>query len=160
MAQINNVMDIIDGEADPAARERRIRNLDGGSVYKVLKEELLSDQRNSGYIRIYYDYVPDETALTINEAIGHIKARRYEDALSLLEKVKDDERAWSAYGVALFYNGRTDEALSVLRKAAAAGDDTAARNLEDMQHVVEHNAHVGEKIYTRDIYGNEITNNL
>ncbi|MBR3031029.1 MAG: DUF3575 domain-containing protein [Bacteroidales bacterium] len=159
MAQINNVLDIIDNEADLAAREKRIRNLDGGSVYKVLKDELLSDQRNSGYIRIYYDYVPDETALTINEAIAHIKAHRYEDALRLLEKVKDDERAWSAYGVALFYNGRTNEALSVLRKAAAAGDETAARNLQDMEHVVEHNAHVGEKIYTRDIYGNEITNN-
>ena len=37
--------------------------------------------------------------------------------------------------------------------------ETAARNLSDMQHVVDHNAHVGEKIYTRDIYGNEITNN-
>lgn len=159
MAQINNVLDIIDNESDLAARERRIRNLDGGSVYKVLKDELLSDQRNSGYIRIYYDYVPDKTALQINDAIAHIKAGRYAEALRLLEEVKDDERAQSAYGVALFYNNQPEKALSVLRKAAEAGDATAIRNLQDMEHVVDHNAHVGERIYTRDIYGNEITNN-
>ena len=159
LTQLRNVMEIIDGEPDPARREQRIRALDRGSVYRILKRDLLSDQRNSGYIRIYYDYVPDKTALQINEAIAAIQDGNYAEALRLLEEVKDDDRAQSAYGVALFYNGRTDDALRVLRKAAAAGDETAARNLSDMQHVVDHNAHVGEKIYTRDIYGNEITNN-
>ena len=159
-AQIDRVLSIIDGEPDLARREQQIRNLDGGKVYAVLKRDLLSDQRNSGYIRIYYDYVPDQTALQINDAIAEIKAGRYAEALRLLEQVKDDERALSAYGVALFYNGRTDEALSALRRAAANGDETARKNLSDMEHVIEHNAHVGEKIYTRDIYGNEITNNL
>lgn len=159
LAQINQVLDIIDNEPDATRREQRLKSLEGGKVFEVLRRDFLSDQRNSGYIRIYYDYVPDKTALQINDAIAEIKAGRYAEALRLLEQVKDDERALSAYGVALFYNGRTNEALAALRKAAANGDETARKNLSDMEHVIEHNAHVGEKIYTRDIYGNEITNN-
>lgn len=50
---------IIDGEPDP---ERRIKTLDGGRAYAYLKENILKDQRNSGYLRIYYDYVPDSAA--------------------------------------------------------------------------------------------------
>ena len=45
-----------------------IRQLDGGRPYAYLRDNVLSDQRNSGYLRIYYDYVPDTAAKTINEA--------------------------------------------------------------------------------------------
>lgn len=146
LEQIEKVLSIIDSESDPTARERKIRSLEGGSVYAKLKDNLLSDQRNSGYIRIYYDYVPDENARQINAAIAAIREGRYSDALALIEPVKNDERAQSTLGVALWYNDRQAEAVEVLERAAAA-DENAERNLREMKRVIEHNSHIGEPIY-------------
>lgn len=132
--QLKRVLEILDTETDPARRERQLRSLDGGRIFARLKD-LLDDQRNSGYIRIYYDYVPDETARQINAAIAALRDGRAADALPLLEAVKDDPRALSAYGVALWENGRRAEAVAVLR-TAAPGDAAAAANLAEMERIL------------------------
>lgn len=147
VAQLQRVLDIIDTEADIAKRERRIRSLEGGSVYEKLRGPLLADQRNSGYIRIYYDYVPDNNARQINAAIAALRDGRADEALRLLEPVKDDPRAANTLGIALWETGRQEEAVAVLRASAASGDAAAARNLEEMERVIEHNSHVGDIIY-------------
>ena len=131
--QAAKVLNIIDSEPDPAKRELRIRNLESGNLWPLLESELLSNQRNSGYIRIYYDYVPDATARTINDGIAAINRSDYPLALELLESVKDDPRSTNALAVALWYNGREQEAVDILRKAAAQGDSAAARNLAGME---------------------------
>lgn len=131
--RLRAVIDIIDSESDLDRREAKLRALEGGAVYNALVKHVFQDQRNSGWLRIYYDYVPDENARIINDAIGKISAGRYSSALALLEKVRNDERSDNAYAIALFYSGREDEALAVLRKAAARGDQDAAKNLSGIE---------------------------
>lgn len=138
LAQAKKVLEIIDTESDPARREQKIRALEGGNLWPLLKSELLSDQRNSGYIRIYYDYVPDESARTINNAVAALNRGEYPLALELLEGVKGDERAVNALAVALWYNGRKDEAVSLLREAVAKGDAAAGRNLKGMERQLQY----------------------
>lgn len=137
-AQAGKVLEIIDTEADAARREQKLHNLDGGRLWPLLKDELLSDQRNSGYIRIYYDYVPDESARTINNGIAALSRGEYALALELLESVKDDGRGVNALAVALWYNSREEEAVALLRSAAAAGDSAAARNLAGMERQLQY----------------------
>ena len=137
-AQAGKVLEIIDNEPNPARREQKVRGLD---VWPLLKNELLSDQRNSGYIRIYYDYVPDLSARTINDGIAAINRGEYPLALQILEGVKDDPRSASALAVAMWYNGLKEEAVQLLRKAAAAGDEAAARNLAGMEKQIEYEIH-------------------
>ena len=55
-AALQKVIDIIDREQDLARREQQIRKLNGGRTFQYIKEQLLADQRNSGYLRIYFDY--------------------------------------------------------------------------------------------------------
>jgi hypothetical protein len=55
-AALQKVIDIIDNEPDLARREQQIRKLNGGHTFQYIKEQLLADQRNSGYLRIYFDY--------------------------------------------------------------------------------------------------------
>ena len=55
-AALQKVIDIIDREPDLARREQQIRKLNGGHTFQYIKEQLLADQRNSGYLRIYFDY--------------------------------------------------------------------------------------------------------
>ena len=135
-AELDRVLAVLDAEPDPARREQQLRSLDGGRIFARLRD-LLDDQRNSGYIRIYYDYVPDSTALQINTAIAALRAGRAADALRLLEAVKDDPRAQDALGVALWETGRRGEAVSVLRASAASGDAAASRNLQQMEKILK-----------------------
>lgn len=104
-------------------------------MYKALLKNVLHNLRNSGYLRIYYDYVPDKSAQEINDAIGLLESGDYETALRRLEAKRGDNRSDNAYAVALFYNGREEEALRILEAAAARGDDAAARNLAQLQRI-------------------------
>ena len=111
-SQLQKVLDILDGEPDPTRREQALKALEGGSVYAKLRDTVLADLRNSGYIRVYYDYVPDEQARTINRAIDAIEAGDVALARALAETVKEDPRS----GVLFDYFQKLD-AYEQARKA-------------------------------------------
>lgn len=56
-ADLRKVIDIIDTEPNLPRRELKIRKLRGGHTYQYIKEHHLDDQRNSGYLRVFYDKV-------------------------------------------------------------------------------------------------------
>ena len=133
---LNKVIEIIDQESDDLMRERRIKQLENGRTWAYIKEHILKDQRNSGYIRIYYDYVPDKAAATINEASELLTTDCgdcHREALRLLQTVRNDERAQNALGTALWLTGQKDEALECLRRAAANGNTDAQENLRRLK---------------------------
>ena len=138
--QLQWVIDVIDTEPDENRREALLKAKDGGALFARLKAHVLQDQRNSGYLRIYYDHVPDPVAQQINAAIDLMASGDYAGALKALETLRDDPRSGNAYAVALFYNGREAEALRMLREAAAAGDESAARNLAQLEEIARQRA--------------------
>ena len=132
---LQQVIKVIDQESDDVMRERRIKQLDNGRTWAYIKEHVLKDQRNSGYIRIYFDYVPDRAAATINEASELLTTDCgdcHREALRLLQTVRTDERAQNALATALWLTGQKDEALSVFRRAAAKGNADAIKNLKQL----------------------------
>ena len=138
--QLQWVINVIDTEPDVNRRESILKKKDGGALFAKLKANVLQDQRNSGYLRIYYDYVPDESAREINSAIDLMASGDYAGALKALEAKRDDARSDNAYAVALFYNGREAEAMEMLRKAAASGDESASRNLMQLEDIARQRA--------------------
>ena len=132
--KLQAAIDIIDSESDLNVRERKLRQLNRGRTWQYIKQNILKDQRNSGYIRIYYDYVPDEAAAIINEASQLLAAGRYQDALSKLNTVRHDERAQNALGVALWQTGQKEEALRCFRRAAEQGNADAKDNLRQIEN--------------------------
>ena len=135
-AELQQALDIIDNESDANVREQKLRRLNGGRTWQYIKDEILSDQRNSGYVRIYYDYVPDEAAKVINQASGLLTADCsdcHHEALRLLLTVRDDERAQNALGVAYWLCGQQQEALNCFRRAAANGNKEAEENLRKLK---------------------------
>ena len=131
----DELLEIIDHTPDANLRERKMKQLMGGKPYKYLKDNILQDQRNSGYLRIYYDYVPDNNAKIINKASELIRQEKYKEALPMLQKVRQDSRSWNALGVALFMVGHEEEAVHILRKAAATGNTEAQRNLRQYEAI-------------------------
>ena len=83
--QLQWVINVIDTEPDVNRRESILKKKDGGALFAKLKANVLQDQRNSGYLRIYYDYVPDESAREINSAIDLMASGDYAGALKALE---------------------------------------------------------------------------
>jgi len=137
---LKKVIDIIDQEGDAVQRERRIKQLNKGRTWAYIKQNILKDQRNSGYIRIYYDYVPDKAAATINEASELLTTDCgdcHREALRLLQTVRNDERAQNALGTALWLCGQRSEALSCFRRAAANGNADAAKNLRQLENMTK-----------------------
>ena len=130
--KLQAAIDVIDSESDLNVRERKLLQLDRGRTWQYFKQNILKDQRNSGYIRIYYDYVPDKAAATINEASQLLAAGRYQDALSKLNTVRHDERAQNALGVALWQTDQKEEALRCFRRAADNGNADAKENLRQL----------------------------
>ena len=136
-AELQQALDIIDSESDANVRERKLRRMNGGRTWKYIKDEILSDQRNSGYVRIYYDYVPDKAAATINEASELLTtdcSDCHHEALRLLLTVRNDERAQNALGLAYWLCGQKEEALDCFRRAAANGNADAIENLKQIEN--------------------------
>ena len=134
--ELQQAIDIIDSESDDNAREQKLRRINGGRTWKYIKENILIDQRNSGYIRIYYDYVPDKAAKVINEASELLTtdcSDCHHKALRLLQTVRGDERAQNALGVAYWLCGQEQEAIECFRRAAANGNADAEENLKRMK---------------------------
>ena len=135
-AQLRQALEVIDGESDANVKESKLRKLNNGKTWAYIKEHILADQRNSGYIRIYYDYVPDTNAKVINEASELLTTDCgdcHQEALRLLQGVRDDQRAQNALGVALWLTGSQAEAMDCFRRAAADGNADAAENLRQLE---------------------------
>ena len=139
-SSLRQALTIIDNEPDAVAREQKLRRMNGGKTWKYIKEHILKDQRNSGYIRIYFDYVPDKAAATINEASELLTTDCidcHREALRLLQTVRNDERAQNALATALWLTGQKDEALSIYRRAAANGNSDARENLRRLEIITK-----------------------
>jgi len=105
--QVRWLLDLIDNQPDPEEREKTLKA--NTSLYKVLKDNILQDQRNSGYVHIYYGTRPDPVAKELNQINRLIADHRYSDAVkeyesnpAYLARTRTDAEAANAYGVALF----------------------------------------------------------
>lgn len=131
----DEMLRIIDTEKDVNVRERKLKSLMGGKPYSYLRENVLSDQRNSGYLRIYYDYVPDTAAAVINRATELIEQQRYDEALRQLKTVSNDKRALNALGVAYYMTDDKQQGMECIRRAAQHGNQQAKENLKQWEAI-------------------------
>lgn len=143
--QVRKLLGIIYDEPDPDRREALIRA--DAPLYKAL-ESLLEDQRNSGYIRIYYHNAPDKVTERFNsDVMGLVKGKRYHDAVRLIKadpelekRVQSDPEAANAYGMALYFTALDNRdadaearAIAIVRQAAKDGSHAAQENLEGIE---------------------------
>ena len=131
--ELDEILNIIETESNLDRREQLIKRMRGGRTYQYLKRSLLADQRNSGYMRIYWDYVPDKQAEIINNASELLAHEQYDEALSLLRSVSYDKRSYNALAVALYMTDNKEEAIRYFRLAAENGNAQAKENLRQLK---------------------------
>ena len=150
--QLREALDIIDNETNPNRREQRLKR---HATWPFMRDNILADQRNSGYVRIYYDYVPDENAKAINEASELLNAGRYDEALARLEGVKDDPRAANTLGTTLFRLKRYEEAKKAWQYGADNGNEAAGKNLREYMYFLDRQRQRQDAIdFNRRLTGN------
>ena len=127
-------------------REQKLRSKP--ALYRKVVNTLLEDQRNAGYIRVYYSNKPDAATQKLNGPIySLISAKKYHKAVKEIQEDKDvmalvqkNPEAANAYGVALYFTAldKKDvaaerEAIGLLEKAAREGSEAAAQNLKGIE---------------------------
>lgn len=117
---------------DEVRREFLLRKFNGGKAFEYLKQQVFVDQRNSGYIQVYYDAVPDRGAETINKCVQLVREEKFDEVIALLENL-DDSRKYNTLGVAYFMTGRKTEAIKCFETAAAKGNKDAVKNIEELK---------------------------
>lgn len=132
IAEKEELLSILREVEDPVERERLLRKFNGGKAFDYLKQQVFVDQRNSGYIQVYYETAPDAGAEAINRAVELVDAGKYDEAIGILEEL-DDDRKFNTLATAYFMAGRKSEAIDCFRKAASAGDEDARKNLENIE---------------------------
>ena len=145
-AASEKLLGIVYNEPDADARERKIKA--DANLYKEVKDKYLRDQRNSGYIRIYYSNLPDAPTQKWNGAVMELlKGKNYTQAVRMVEndpalmaRVKADPEAANAYGIALYFTAldakdeaREKEAIGLVEKAARMGSEAARQNLKGIE---------------------------
>lgn len=141
--EVEWLLNLLYNEKDPDERERALRA--NTPLYKKVRSHLLGDQRNAGYIRVYYNNVPNPGTEKLNGPIYELlKAKKYHKAVNeikadaaVMDLVKQDPEAANAYGVALYFvaldnkdEAAEREAIGLLQKAAAQGSTAAVQNLK------------------------------
>ena len=138
------LLDLMDNEPNPVEREKKMKARK--PLYKALKESILKDQRNSGYVHIYFTTKPDTIARNLNRINNLIREHKYAEALSqyegrqeYLDRAGKDAEAANAYGISMFGAAveleqidtlKAAQALEILHKADKMGSSCASGNIE------------------------------
>ena len=140
------LLNLVYNEKNADVREQQLRSKP--ALYRKVVNTLLEDQRNAGYIRVYYNNKPDPATQKLNGPIySLISAKKYHKAVKEIQEDKDvmalvrrNPEAANAYGVALYFTAldKKDEAaereaVGLLQKAAREGSEAAAQNLKGME---------------------------
>lgn len=146
----NEVLDIIDNVPLLNGREKKLMELGGGEPYKYMLKNFFSDLRNAGYIQVYYDETgaidakaAEENARMdiLNRATDLINRKDYLSAISLLEQINTDPRAFNLIGVCYMMTDEYEKAEVMFKKAIQAGDNFASKNMSEIEKAR------GDKIY-------------
>jgi len=132
----DQVLDIIDN-APKEERQTRIESLAGGRPYRSMLDIMYPQLRDACYISVWFEEKEDVVAKDINEAVDAIGEGHYKLALELLMKHQDDPRAWNAIGSAMLLDENPEGACIWFEKAAANGDEDAARNLAGLKEIIK-----------------------
>ena len=144
--EVTWLLNLVYNEKNADVREQKLRSKP--ALYRKVVNTLLEDQRNAGYIRVYYSNKPDAATQKLNGPIySLISAKKYHKAVKEIQEDKDvmalvqkNPEAANAYGVALYFTAldKKDvaaerEAIGLLEKAAREGSEAAAQNLKGME---------------------------
>ena len=118
-------------------KKLKIRAIENGNVWKKMLKEIYPHLRSARYLAVFYESADDETTEIIEAANVRINEGSYEEAEKMVRLVENDPRAYNTVGVAIMMQGRFEEALPWLQKAAEIGSQAAKTNIHTLYMELE-----------------------
>lgn len=122
------------------AKKREIKKLDQGKVWEMMLKEIYPKLRCARYLAVYYDSTDDAEGKAIREANEKISAGEYAAAYEILQKVRENARAFNSIGVSLMMQGKFEEAMPWFEKAMKNGCRAAEKNIDAINAEYEYEA--------------------
>lgn len=140
MAYRQEVLDVIDHTPvwdvqKKTGRMGQLQSLHGGKAYRYLREHFFPQLRLAGYVRVYYESVPDTAAVVLNRAVFLARAGKYAEALEAAVSVSDP-RADNLIGVCYMMTGDTESARCCFERSAQSGSVAGADNLRQLEELL------------------------
>lgn len=140
MAYRQEVLDVIDHTPvwdmqKKTGRIGQLQSLHGGKAYHYLKEHFFPQLRLAGYVRVYYESVPDTTAVVLNRVVFLARAGKYAEALEAAVSISDP-RADNLIGVCYMMTGDTESARCCFERSAQSGSAAGADNLRQLEELL------------------------
>ena len=120
-------------EPNESMREKILKQYDNGELYKKLQSHYFPAHRIACCTGIYYQNVPDTTAIILNAIVDELMENPSPDYGRLLNELKPyrhDPRALNLQGIIEYRRHHRHAAERAFAKAARMGDEQALINLE------------------------------
>lgn len=130
MSDRQQVLNIIKHYSIRGGRELELMKLSRGNPYRYMMQHFFPQLRNAGYVQIYYDTKPDPEVAHMHKATALLNEGKYDQALALLAKAKDQKRVANAIGVCYMMTGNYPKAEEYFDRAIADGNQEAVENLK------------------------------
>lgn len=122
------------------AKKREIKKMDQGKVWEMMLKEIYPKLRCARYLAVYYDSTDDAEGKAIREANEKIRAGEYAAAYEILQKVRENARAFNSVGVSLMMQGKFEESMPWFEKAMKNGCRAAEKNIDAINAEYEYEA--------------------
>lgn len=122
------------------AKKREIKKMDQGKVWEMMLKEIYPKLRCARYLAVYYDSTEDAAGKVIREANEKINAGEYAAAYEILQKVRENARAFNSIGVSLMMQGKFEESMPWFEKAMKNGCRAAEKNIDAINAEYEYEA--------------------
>lgn len=132
-----DILRIIDNVPIRQGRELELMKLAGGRPYLYMLEHMFPELRNSAFIKVYYENIPDPAAEVLATGATLVAQGRYAEALTVLRGAEESSGRDLLEGAALLFSGNEAEAIPLLERAAAGGESEAGALLDKMRAKAE-----------------------
>ena len=131
IAAKDQVIAIIDDQSiAKEAKKLKIKEIDGGKVWKQMLDQIYPHLRSARYLAVYYDSSDDKTVDVINGANELLRNGSIDEGYEQIMTVKNDIRSHNTIGVALMLQGKFEEAMPWLEKAVEVYPKDAQFNID------------------------------
>lgn len=133
----DEILRIIDNVPVRQGRELELMKLAGGRPYLYMLEHMFPELRNSAFIKVYYENIPDPAAEALAAGATLVSRGRYAEALTVLRGAEEGPARDLLEGSALFFSGDEAGAVPLLERAAKGGEAEARTLLERLRSAAE-----------------------
>ena len=132
-------------------KKLKIKEIDGGKVWKEMLDEIYPHLRSARYLAVYYKSADEGSVRNINDSNELLRNGFAEEGYALVMKESHDARSHNTIGAALMLLGKFEEAVPWFEKAIGIYPEQAKANIDAImaEYEYEHQQKIAQEEYLK-----------